>query len=233
MARAKNQSDLKTLLDDARARHRTDASAVTDALRAAIVTGVLPAEIALRQSVLASDLGVSRMPIREAIRRLEAEGLVDFEPHCGAVVSPLRPDDVREIAQMRVALECLALDRALGNSESLRLEEAEHWLTQIDEADLLVTRNHFNRRFHYALYGSRPTMRLHRHIDMLYDAYERYLLVEHSRLDRRERSQAEHRAILSACLAADRARAGEALRSHIEGAAEELVAFLLSSQVPA
>ncbi len=221
---------MTTLLDDARARHRTDASAVTETLRVAIVTGVLPANVPLRQDLLASDLGVSRMPVREGIRRLESEGLVDFVPHCGAVVSPLRPEDAREIAQMRAALECLALDRALADPARSRFEEAEHWLIQIDDAEQLVTRNALNRRFHYALYGLRPSMRLHRHIDMLYDAYERYLLVEHSRLDRRARSQAEHRAILSGCLSGDRTRAREALRSHIEGAAEELVAYLLDTR---
>jgi DNA-binding GntR family transcriptional regulator len=233
MPRKTLRTELTSLLDDARARHRTDASAVTETLRVAIVTGVLPPNAPLRQDMLASDLGVSRMPIREGIRRLEAEGLVDFEPHCGAVVSPVRPEDVREIAQMRAALECLALDRALAVPGGVRLEEAEHWLTQIDSAESLITRNMLNRRFHYALYGSEPTVRLHRHIDMLYDAYERYLLVEHSRLDRRKRSQAEHRAILSACLAVDRNRAREALRSHIEGAAEELVAYLVHQQLSA
>jgi DNA-binding GntR family transcriptional regulator len=107
---------LTSLLDDARARHRTEAAAVTETLRVAIVTGVLPANFPLRQDLLASDLGVSRMPIREGIRRLEAEGLVDFIPHPGAVVSPLRPGDILEIAQMRAALECL---RPTGLSANL------------------------------------------------------------------------------------------------------------------
>jgi len=127
---------------------------------------------------------------------------------------------------MRVALECLALDRAMAAPGSLRLDEAEHWLIQIDGADQLATRNSLNRRFHYALYGAKPDTRLMRHIDMLYDAYERYLIVEHSQLNRRARSQQEHRAILSACLSRNSAKAQEMLRAHIEGAADELVAFL-------
>jgi DNA-binding GntR family transcriptional regulator len=230
MPRQKTRVTLNSLLDDARARHRTDASAVAETLRLAIVTGVLPANIPLRQDLLASDLGVSRMPIREGIRRLESEGLVDFIPHCGAVVAPLRPEDIREIAQMRVALECLALDWALAQPTIPRLEEAEHWLAQLDDAESLVERNVLNRRFHYALYGFKPTTRMRRHIDMLYDAYERYLIVEHSQLDRRARSQAEHRAIFSACLQGDRSKARAALQAHIEGAADELLAHLANQQ---
>jgi DNA-binding GntR family transcriptional regulator len=226
MPREKLKPALVSLLNDARARHRTEAAAVTEALRLAIVSGILAPGVSLRQDLLASDLGVSRMPIREGIRRLESEGLIDFKPHCGAAVAPLRAEDIREIAQMRVALECLALGRAMAMPEVSRLDEAEHWLIQIDEADLLTTRNAFNRRFHYALYGAREDMRLLRHIDMLYDAYERYLIVEHSQLNRRKRSQEEHLAILSACRSKDSAKAQERLRSHIEGGADELIGFL-------
>ena len=226
MPRTKIKTILHTLLEGARARHRTDGSAVTETLRSAIVTGVLPPGAPLRQDLLASELGVSRMPIREGIRQLEAEGLVDFVPHRGAAVAPLRADDVREIAEMRIALEGLALERAFAAPFGGRLEEAERWLAQIDAADLLSVRNQLNRRFHYALYGVGPTMRLHRHLEMLYDSYERYLVVEHSQLDRRERSQSEHRAILAACVKGDRDKAASALRAHIDGAANELIAYL-------
>jgi DNA-binding GntR family transcriptional regulator len=217
---------LASLVADARSRHRTAASAVTEAMRVAIVTGVLPAGQALRQDVLAAELGVSRMPLRESIRRLETEGLVDFVPHCGAVVATLLPEDIREIAQMRLVLECLALERSFAGHESPRLDEASVLLAQLDDAAALVDRNALNRRFHAALYGITPATRLFRHIDMLYDAYERFLLVEHSQLDRRARSQAEHRAILTACRQRDLPAAMAALRAHIAGAAEELVSYL-------
>lgn len=226
MPRQKGQIALHSLLDEARARHRTEAGAVTETLRTAIVSGIFAPGSPLRQDVLASELGVSRMPIREGIRRLESEGLIDFKPHCGAAVAALHVEDIREIAQMRAALECLALERAMSGQAGPRLDEAEDWLVRIDAADRLTTRNGLNRRFHYALYGAGQDTRLLRHIDGLYDAYERYLIVEHSRLNRRERSQQEHRAILSACRAGQSAKAQATLRRHIEGAADELIAFL-------
>jgi DNA-binding GntR family transcriptional regulator len=224
---------LAALVSVARGHHRTVASAVTEALRQAIVTGVLPSGLALRQDILAAELGVSRMPLRESIRRLETEGLVDFVPHCGAVVASLLPQDIREIAQMRLALECLALERSFAGQEAARLEEAEALLAELDDAASLVERNALNRRFHAALYGLTATTRLYRHIDMLYGAYERFLIVEHSQLDRRARSQTEHRAILDACRRQDQPAALEALRRHIDGAAEELVTYLTSRQLAA
>jgi DNA-binding GntR family transcriptional regulator len=219
-------SALTTLLDKSRPVHRTTASAVTEALRSAIVGNILPAGSPLRQDSLAAELGVSRMPVRESLRRLETEGLVDFVPHRGAVVATLSPDDIMEISQMRVALECLALERSFADNDGARLDAAEALLDQLDSTDALSTRNALNRRFHAALYGTPPATRLGRQIDMLYDAYDRYLIVEHSQLDRRRRSQLEHRAILAASRDRNLAAARRALRRHIEGAASELVAYL-------
>lgn len=221
---------LATLVTVARGHHRTAASAVTDALRQAIVTGVLPSGLALRQDLLAAELGVSRMPLRESIRRLETEGLVDFVPHCGAVVATMLPEDIREIAQMRLVLECLALERSFAGPEIARLGEAETLLRQLDDAASLVERNALNRRFHTALYGLPSATRLFRHIDTLYDAYERFLLVEHSQLDRRTRSQSEHRAILDACHRRDLPAALASLREHIDGPAEALVTYLIAQR---
>ncbi|MDP9096889.1 MAG: GntR family transcriptional regulator, partial [Pseudomonadota bacterium] len=154
-------SALKLLVLAARSRHSTASAAVTDALRQAIVSGVLPAGLPLRQDVLAADLGVSRTPIRESIRCLETEGLVDFAPHCGAVVATLQPDEILEIAQMRLALESVALERSFKIMTTADLDRAEQLLLQLDQADELGERNVLNRRFHAALYGLTPVMRLH------------------------------------------------------------------------
>jgi len=226
MSRRSPNTALVSLLETAKQHHRTAASAVTEALRMAIINGVLPAGLPLRQDLMAADLGLSRMPIRESIRRLETEGLVDFTPHCGAVVATLRPDDIREIAQMRLSLECLALERSFAGPGHARFDEADALLVELDAADSLMARNALNRRFHGALYGINPNMRIYRHIDMLYDAYERFLVVEHSQLDRRTRSQQEHRSILQAARDRDLATARAALTVHIEGAANELVDYL-------
>jgi DNA-binding GntR family transcriptional regulator len=218
--------ELKGLLDHVRTRHRTAASAVTEALRTAIIDGVFPEGAALRQDLLAAELGVSRMPIRESLRRLEAEGLVDFVPHCGAVVATLSTDDILEIAQMRVALESLALALSFDGHDEGGLDHAEALCLEMDETDSLTAFTTLNRRFHVALYGLRPGARLSRQIDQLYDAYDRYFAVEHSRVDRRERSQEEHRAILRACRGRNLIAARRALQRHISEPANKLVARL-------
>lgn len=216
--------DLKNILDGARARHRTSASAVTEALRKAIVDGVIPEGAALRQDVLAAELGVSRMPVRESLRRLETEGLVDFVPHCGAIVASLSAEDILEIAQMRVALEGLALERSFDGFRPERLEKAETLCLELDKAESLTAFTALNRRFHTALYGLKAGSRLQRQIDGLYDAYDRYFRLEHGKSDRRRRSQEEHRAILAACREQNLVAAQRTLRRHILEPAKRLAA---------
>ncbi|MCW6511826.1 GntR family transcriptional regulator [Lichenifustis flavocetrariae] len=217
--------ELRPLLDQVRARHRTAASAVTETLRAAIVDGVIPGGAALRQDLLAAELGVSRMPVRESLRRLETEGLIDFVPHCGAVVATLSTEDIFEIAQMRVALENLALERSFASSDMSHLDQAEAICVALDDAEALTVFTSLNRRFHMALYGIKPGTRLRRQIETLYDAYDRYFAVEHARLDRRRRSQDEHRALLAACRARDLSAARRTLKRHIGDPAAKLAAI--------
>src|SRR5690606_14370837 len=79
--------------------------AVTQTLRQAILRGILPSGLILRQESLANQLGVSRLPVREAMRQLNNEGLIQLTAHRGAVVTALSADDIREIYDIRVGLE--------------------------------------------------------------------------------------------------------------------------------
>ncbi len=97
---------------------------VYDALRAAILHGELAPGTALRETALAEQFHVSRTPVREAIRRLEAEGLVRVEPRRGAVVSELALDELDEIYDIRSALETLAATRAVTRISARELAEA-------------------------------------------------------------------------------------------------------------
>ncbi|HKR26052.1 MAG TPA: GntR family transcriptional regulator, partial [Acidobacteriaceae bacterium] len=82
-------------------------------LRKAIVQGVLNQGMPLRQDELAAALGFSAIPIREALRQLEAEGLVDFAPRHGAMVAPLSAEELTEVSEMRAVLEPLALRHSI------------------------------------------------------------------------------------------------------------------------
>ncbi len=88
-----------------------------EALRAAISSGELAPGLQLRQDELAARFGTSRIPVREALRQLEAEGFVTFLPNRGAVVSDLSIDEVIELLEIRIALECHALRLAIPDDE--------------------------------------------------------------------------------------------------------------------
>ena len=217
---------LNDLLIAAKAQHRTSAAVITETLRKAIIQGVIAGGVALRQDELAAALAVSRMPIREALRQLEVEGLIEFTPHKGAVVATLDPGDVEEIAEIRVALEGLALTLSFPHLSADILDQAEATLDAIDGEPSLVARSALNRAFHALLYSGVRRRRLERQIQTLYDSFDRYLRLEHSLLDRRETSQQEHRRILSACRRGNLAVAVGELCHHIADAGGGLSLFL-------
>src|SRR5215217_1329322 len=87
-------------------QRQTIASMTVEALRERILRGDYPDGEPLRQDALAEELGVSRIPVREALRQLEAEGLVTFNPHRGAVVSSLSLEEIAELFELRAEIEC-------------------------------------------------------------------------------------------------------------------------------
>src|SRR5262245_8699029 len=89
---------------------------IADSLRSAIVSGALPAGSALNQDRIAAEYGVSHIPVREAVRRLQAEGLVTYLPRRGAFVTELSAAEYLEIMEMREALETLALRKAIHSA---------------------------------------------------------------------------------------------------------------------
>jgi len=219
---------LRRLMRAAEPGHRTASGVVTETLRTAIIQGAIPAGTALRQNDLAAALGISRMPVREAIRQLEGEGLVDFAPHRGAVVATLLPDDAVEISELRVALEQLALRLSLPHLDTAAFDRADTILTAIDAEQSVAKRAVLNRHFHAVLYSGVNRPRLGRQIASLYDAFDRYLRFEHSQLERHARSQQEHRRILDACRRGNMTVALGELASHIGDAGDQLAALLRS-----
>src|SRR5438132_13826238 len=92
-------------------QRQTVAGMTVEALRERILRGDYPEGEPLRQDALADELGVSRIPVREALRQLEAEGLVTFSPHRGAVVSSLSLEEIDELFELRAQIECDMLRR--------------------------------------------------------------------------------------------------------------------------
>jgi Transcriptional regulators len=102
---------------------------VASVLREAIITGHLRGNEPLPQDEIAAQLRVSHIPVREALRQLESEGLVTYQPNRGATVSALTSEEIREIYEIRVILETAAIRRAASRLTPLQLAAARRYST--------------------------------------------------------------------------------------------------------
>jgi DNA-binding GntR family transcriptional regulator len=210
-------------------QRQTIASMTVEALRERILRGDYPEGEPLRQDALADELGVSRIPVREALRQLEAEGLVTFNPHRGAVVSSLSLDEIVELFELRADIECDLLARAMPRMTKEQLDRAIEVLDEFEDALSAgeATRwGPLNWHFHAALYAPANrnfTMsvlqKLHQHSDRY---FRMQVLLAHGGAT----ANAEHRAIAAAVLARDTPTALERMRKHILGAGCSLVELL-------
>lgn len=206
--------------------NRATPSLVADALREAIVRGILQGGLQLRQDALAAEFGVSRIPIREALRRLEAEGLVTMKPNRGAVVTELSGEEVQEIYEIRILLESAILRMALPNMSAETLRRAEEVLDTIDAEANAVRWIDLNREFHWILYAPANKPRLLHLISTLRTNVDRYVNLYISFLDKRGDAQREHRKILNACRQGDEDAAVRALKQHLGRVATGISTYL-------
>lgn len=208
----------------------TAVDAVTQALRQAILAGSLVGGQILRQENLANQLGVSRLPVREAIRQLNSEGLVQITAHRGAVVVALSADDIREIYDIRVGLETTALRLALPHLSPAILRRAAGVMHEIDSVTGAVAWGAHNWLFHITLYTPAQRPRLLALIRTMHDNVGRYLQVYPALIQQQHYSQQEHQQLLAACQAQDEQAALRILRLHLEGASERLATFVATQQ---
>ena len=197
-----------------------------DALREQILRGDYPEGKPLRQDALAEDLGVSRIPVREALRQLEAEGLVTFSPHRGAIVSILSLDEIRELFDLRAQIECDLIDRAIPVMTREHLDRALAVLAEFERAyrsgDAMQWGS-LNWHFHAALYAPANRNLTMGVLQKLHQHSDRYFRV----LTRNgERAIEEHRVIAAAVEKKDTKLARELMRSHILGAGHSLLESL-------
>lgn len=199
---------------------------IADSLRADILRGKFQSGQALKQDEIASQFGVSKIPVREALVQLKAEGLVTFYPNRGAFVSELSAAEADEIYVMRIALETAVLRRAIPSLTVAQLKHAEEILDAIDQEENIAEWGELNWEFHAALYAPASLPRLMDTIKALHMNIARYLVLYLAGMAYQKKSQKEHRAILAACRHGDTEKAITVLEVHLRGAAEHLVAHL-------
>jgi DNA-binding GntR family transcriptional regulator len=212
-----------------RLQRQTVASMTLDAIRDGILHGQYTEGEPLRQDALADELGVSRIPIREALRQLETEGLVTFNPHRGAIVSSLSLEEIEEVFDLRASIESDLLRRAIPHLTTHQLDQADEVLDRYSVAlrtGDVAKWGVLNWQFHASLYApaARPvTMNI---VQRLHQQSDRYLRMQLALTHGETRATEEHRAIAAAARAHDTKRACQLVRDHIAGAGRSLLAFL-------
>jgi DNA-binding GntR family transcriptional regulator len=204
----------QVVADPALKERRTTSDYVADALRSAILSGQFADGEELNQVELAEHFGVSRVPIREALRRLQAEGLVKAQAHRRAVVQGFTPDRIAEIFEARGLLEGYMLEKAAQRLTDADLAEMRRAVERMDKVKSHEAWLTANRDFHLALWHASHDETVKGLIEQLTGQVERYLK-RSGGFDRAGEANAEHRAILDALEAGQVKRAVKLLREHI------------------
>ena len=235
------------LSSDVAAEYRTLQDIVTGRLRSAILSGQLGPGDRLQHDDFARQFGVSRMPVREALRVLQSEGLVELRPHRGAVVIDLRPNDVAEIFEIRAMLEARAAELAAPNLTDETLDRMREILDEMGRigqrhaaahgangaSDVNGLDGHddgrwltLNSQIHTIIYPASGWPHLCSLIEAQRNVVQPYLRLAAAYLGRTETAHAEHVAILEAARARDGARLAELTVTHMRRTASELVEYL-------
>ncbi|MFE3453552.1 GntR family transcriptional regulator [Nonomuraea sp. NPDC059194] len=212
-----------------RRRPPTAQQFVLGELRRAITTGRLRPGSPIRQDALAEEFDVSRVPLREALKTLQGEGLVTYQAHRGYFVETLSLDDLREVYRIRQLLEEEAVRRAvprLTADDLARLDHAQQEVERAAAAGQVQEMAAANRVFHLTLFECSGMPRLVRLIRTLWDATDAYRSMYYGDGGNRERVVGEHRAVLDALRAADADAAVLRLDEHRAHAVTALSAVL-------
>ncbi len=212
-------------------------SAVADNLRDKIIRMEIREGEQLRQDAIASEFRVSRIPVREALRQLESEGLITIVPHHGAVVSSLSPNDIEELFEIRVLLECDVLKRSIPGLTESNLAQAEVFLREYEKGlsrqEYISMWGRLNWRFHSALYSGAHRPHFMSIIKRVNNNAMRYTGLQLYVTQGFERAKEEHRQLLDLCRARDVTAACDLLQRHIRHAGQSLKQGLLKGRAHA
>ncbi len=208
---------------------------VPETLRESLQERILNGDIGegdwLIQDAIAEEYGVSRMPVREALRQLEACGLVVMRTHRGALVTSIPTEQIEELFELRAMLECDALKRALERITDRDIAEARDILDQLDASyrqNDMASWGRLNWAFHRRLYeaaGRVQTLNILQGINLQTERYVRlHLLLTHGAHE----AEREHKELLRLCALRDIEAAVAFLREHILATGRTLLTALRS-----
>ncbi len=204
---------------------KTTVELVLDALRSRILSGAIAPGAPMRQEALAEELGVSRIPVREAIRLLSSEGLVDVLPHKGAFVSMLSKDEVREFFDLRQRLEPWLLHEAVPRISDTELAHAQAIVQAMDTAGADAW-GRLNWQLHETLYAGAQRPAALAIVRALHEKSERYFRFQVVNAPIRDQAHREHLQLIALCRHRQADKAQAALEQHIAEAAEQILAIV-------
>lgn len=215
--------------------HRQLRNVVADRLRSAILEGFYKPGEWLRQEKLAQELGVSQMPVREALKELATEGLIEHVPYRGVRVIAFSPDDVGDLYAHRAFLEGRAARAAAENISADELEELKRLQTDMENhfaPESLSIYRELNRRFHQTIFTASRRDYLIRSLTQMWETFPTMLIgnfaiTAANPLPNRENPDTiEHHAIITALESGDAVQAEAMMRNHILSTGEQFVTSL-------
>jgi DNA-binding GntR family transcriptional regulator len=228
---SEKSTELATILGNEQVPAHLARSMIEEKLRAAIYDGRLPCGMAIRQQELATLFGVSRMPVREALRQLETQGLLQVTQHKGAVVAPLINHDSAETYALRMLLECEALRLSVPLLEDSDFDLAQGCIERLEQTSDYVEISQLNRAFHRALYAHAGNSRLLRLVDEGLIEEERFLRFNLEAMGLRKVAQDDHRQLLQAARQRDVPLAIELLREHLQRGVAAIARYLAQPRI--
>lgn len=195
-------------------RFSTKAQAAYQELRERILAGTLQPGTTVSQEALAAKLGLSITPLREALRRLESEGLVKLEAHRTMTITPLTRRELEELYGIRLHLDPLAASLAAKNATEEQLEEIERLAAEVP-VDSPRAQLQANRRFHRAVYAASNNLILTEVLDRLWDRTDRYRLLVLREPIHERAARKEHQDITAALKVRKPHLVARLMRAHI------------------
>ena len=212
------------------AQSKSATEIVFDSLRQAIIMGEMEDGDPLRQEEIAKAFNTSRIPVREAIARLEQLGLVESRRYKGAMVAAISIEEFDEIFDLRAVVESDAMRRAVPLMSEASIAEARSYQEAFATATEPEEWTELNRKFHCCLYEAANSPNYLKVINGILDRLDRYLRAQLSLTDGMERATSEHEMILAACEAGDTEHAAALTYDHVQDAKTSLVNYLKQSR---
>jgi DNA-binding GntR family transcriptional regulator len=207
-------------------RHKTLSGALITEIRQAILSGRYAAGTQLRQDALAEAYGVSRIPVREVLFQLEAEGLVKILPQKGAIVSELSRAEIDDVFELRTLLEprlLLASAPSLGEADLAALDERQADYVKAIAARQMEDYGRLNADLHMAMYHRADMPRSQQIVASLLQTSDRYTRLQLSNEAAMEKAMFEHAELIGLIRARRFEKAAELLASHIGSVREDLI----------